>query len=99
MYFNMRNRFLEIILILFNLFYAGFVTYRVNHTFWRVETFPQAVIVQKLLFIILILLIVSNFIYERKLLKHKTYKLAITLLCLDFLIILPVLYFTINELL
>ena len=95
----MKNLGLKISLIALNLSYSIFISYRVDQTFRRTEKFPEAMVAEKFLFLILLILILFNFIFEKRILKNKKYQISFTLLILDFIMISPILYFTINELL
>ena len=94
----MKYWLLKISLIFINIFFSLFINYQVDRTFRIKEAFPTAVEVEKFWFLFLFGLMIFNFIYEKKILKHRKYKLAFILLLVDFLIILPIMYFTINEL-
>jgi hypothetical protein len=90
--------FLKAILILLNVFYSIYFDYRVFRIFRIREQFPKAIKDESFWFLLLILLIIFNFIFEKRILKYQKTKISIILLCVNFLIILPIIYFTINEL-
>jgi hypothetical protein len=94
----MKYWLLKIGLILFNIFYSFYFDYRVFKTFRVREEFPTAVKDESFWFLVLILLIIFNFIFEKQFLKHTKRKMSIILLFVNFIIVLPIIYFTINEL-
>jgi EamA domain-containing membrane protein RarD len=94
----MKRKFLKTGLILCNLMYSFYVNYRVFKTFKIRESFPKAVETEKLWLFSLIALMIFNFIFEKKELLSNNYKLSILLVCLDLLVSLPLIFFTINEL-
>ena len=44
-----------------------------------------------------LVLIILNFRFEKKIFKHQNYYLSLSLIFVDFLILLPIIFFTINE--
>ncbi|SHK64023.1 hypothetical protein SAMN05444371_3116 [Epilithonimonas mollis] len=94
----MNKGFQKVILILLNVFYSIYFDYRVFKTFRVREEFPKAIKDESFWFLLLILLIIFNFIFEKQILKHTKRKVSIILLFVNLIIILPIIYFTINEL-
>jgi len=90
--------FLKVILISLNVIYSIYFDYRVFRTFKIREQFPKAVKDESFWFLVLILLIIFNFIFEKQFLEHTKRKISIILLFVNFIIVLPIIYFTINEL-
>lgn len=93
----MKYWFLKIGLILINIFFSIYFDYRVFKTFKFEEEFPKAVKAESFWFLLLILLIIFNFTFEKRILKYQKTKISVILLCINFLIILPILLLTIND--
>ncbi len=83
--------------IFLNISLAIMINYKVLAVFKIIESFPKAVVSEQFWIYLLIFLIILNFIFEKQILKRQNYFLSLTLLVIDFLILSPIIFFTINE--
>lgn len=88
---------MKIGLIFINIFLVIFINYKVFAVFKVIESFPKAFFAEQFWIYLLLILIILNFRFEKKIFKHQNYYLSLSLIFVDFLILLPIIFFTINE--
>ncbi|KQR94594.1 hypothetical protein ASG01_01550 [Chryseobacterium sp. Leaf180] len=86
------------ILVLGNILFPLLFAVVIERAFRRWESFIKAFLHEIVWFLFLFLLMIFNFYYEKKVIGNRKFKLSFALLTVDFLIISPFIYFTLNEL-